>query len=124
MLLTGGRWHQRDFGSLLDLYSKITPGGCLARGSGVPRSDAKASGWRAMLAFPVLALAFPIFLPLPPSPKLQWQEQFPSGAAAPLPIPIASQSPRHSRELAEELVGSTGSCLFSRSIVPDAPSLR
>lgn len=79
------------------------------------------SGWRATVGFPFLALASPIFLPLPPSPKLQWQEAVSLGQQPLSPFPSL---PRAGREPAEDLVGSTGSCLFSRSIVPDAPSLR
>lgn len=90
MELAGRGWHQRDFGSLLGFYSKITPGGCPARGSAVPRSDAKVSGWLATVSFPFLTLASPIFLPLPPLPNFSGKKQLPSGSS---PSPHSHPTP-------------------------------
>lgn len=99
-MLAGGGWHQRDFGFLLGLCRKRTPRGCPARGSGVPRSNAKASGWRAMVGFPFLALSSPFFCLCPPLPKLSGKKQFPSGSSPSLHshrLPVPSPQPGGSR---------------------------
>ena len=126
-------WQEGDgsgerFGALLGPRSKAAPGDCPARGelgSGKPRIEAKASSQQAVLGFPSLAFAFPIFLPLPPSPEARRREAVcPSRQPLSLfPLPPVAL-PAAGREPAEDLVGSTGSCLFSRSVVPDPPSLR
>lgn len=83
------------------------------------------SGWRAMVGFPFLAFAFPIFQLSPPSPKPPRRKAVSLGRQPLSPFPsLPVALPTAGREPTEDLVGSTGSCLFSRSIIPDPPSLR